>query len=160
VSDHAPSFGELAVSLIVGRCIPAIGGGSPSERVAVNPLPLSEDERDRLGLKTPSATFIYPVGESGVVLDLTPSMATVMFRSGDCTAANAILERELLKRFPSMQQRSDGPHPVEGGMRARIYQLDLSGGRRAVVETAYPEAGASGGALRFVCRVHALQVQS
>ncbi len=158
--DQARSLGELAVSLIVGRCIPAVEGGQAVERIAVDPVPQNDEERLRLGLKSASATFLYPVGESGVVLDMTPSVATAMFRAGDCGEANAMLERELRRRYPSMQQRSDASHPDEQGMRSRVYQLDLTGGRRVIVETAYPERGASCSALRFVCRVHALQMKS
>ena len=145
------SHSELAAQIVEG-CI-AMVSGAPKAPLPMEGMPLSELERADLGLAQGGRTAFYPLKESGVFLDLNRSTCSVFFADYDFDCALPAVETAVKRAYPQAKQIKDGPHPRLKDYRFRAYEIDLGGGKVALLELDAPEAKAS--KRKFVARVDA-----
>jgi hypothetical protein len=158
VSDasNAPaSCAALAAQLIVEGCLPIIQG-SVKGKAPVEPVVLSKEQRQKLGLNQPdSLTLFYPAGQEGVFFDGGANMFRIWFNGDDCEAATDALHRALMRAFPAAQQLDEVAHQEDPRMRARVYRVELGGGRLATISTSF--GSAAPGRRKFIAEVKSLR---
>lgn len=148
------SCANLAAQLIVEGCLPMIRGDVKG-KAPIQPVVLTKEQRATLGLTEPnSLTLFYPAGEEGVFFDGAASTFRIWFKGEDCEAATPALHTMLMRAFPSAEQLDDVPHPQDQRMRARVYRVELGGGKLATINTSF---GRSGGKHTFMAEVKSLQ---
>lgn len=145
------SHSELAAKIVEG-CIMMVAGDIKGS-LPMEGIPLSDLERADLGLAQGGRTAFYPLKESGVFLDLNRSTCSVFFADYDFDRALPAVEAALKRAYPRAKQIKDGPHPSLKDYRFRAYEIDLGGGKLALVELDAPGANAS--KRKFVARVDA-----
>lgn len=141
---------KLAAKLVEG-CLAHIAGDKIPGQLPIAPMQATELQRAEVGLKQGGQTFFYPLGDSGVYLDLSGSVATIWYMNGDFDQGLQALEA-LLKSERRSKQLKDETLP-EPKQRARSYEVELGGGRLAHVVAEYAERGAA--RQRFLVRVGA-----
>lgn len=143
------SQSQFAAQLVEG-CLAHIAG-RPQRELPVAPVTVTALERASVGLTGVGQTLMYPIGGTGVFVDLSGSVATVWFLGGDYELG--------LERLESMLKASHRPKQLkdealaEPRQRARSFEIDLGGGRLAHVVAEYAERGAH--RERFLVRVGA-----
>lgn len=140
------SHSEFAAKVVEG-CLAHIAGRAPGE-LGIIPVEVSAIERANVGLTGAGQAMMYPLGSSGVFVDLTGSTATVWFMGGDYDRGLERLEA-LFKTHRGRQLKDEAQ--TEPKQRARQYEVDLGGGRMALVVAEYAERGAA--RERFLVRV-------
>lgn len=154
MTDAPPaSCAKLAAQLIVEGCLPIIQG-KVEGKAPIPPIVLSREERAKLGLADSSSlTLFYAAGEEGVFFDGAPNTFKIWFKGEDCEQATPALHTMLMRAFPSAEQLDDVPHPEDQRMRARVYRVELGGGKLATIRTSF---GRSAGKHSFVAEVKSL----
>jgi hypothetical protein len=148
------SCANLAAQLIVEGCLPMIQG-TVKGKAPIEPVVLSKEQRQKLGLSQPdSLTLFYPAGQEGVFFDGGANTFRIWFNGEDCEAATDALHGALMRAFPDAKQLDDVAHPTDPRMRARVYRVELAGGRVATINTSF---GASAGRHTFMAEVKSLQ---
>lgn len=146
VAQLTPS--KLAVQLVEGSL--AHIAGRTQAQVQILPVQVSDLERASVGLTGVGQTMMYPLGQTGVFIDLSGSVATIWFVGGDfdrgLEAFESMLKSQRAKRL------KDEASP-EARQRVRSYEVELGGGRLAHVIVEYAERGAA--RERFLVRVGA-----
>lgn len=151
------SCANLAAQLIVEGCLPMIRGDVQG-KAPIQPIVLNREERAKLGLTEPnSLTLFYAAGEEGVFFDGGASTFRIWFKGEDCEAATGALHERLMRAFPAAQQLDDVPHPEDQRMRARVYRVELGGGRLATINTSF---GKTAGKHKFMAEVKSLMRKS
>ena len=145
------SHSELAAKLVVDGCLAMIAGNVQG-KMPMEGVPVTQLERGELGLRRGGTTVFYPLKESGVFLDLHSANASVFFADHDFDRALATLDAALKRAHPRAKQLKDGPHPRKRYFRFRSYEVDLGGGKLALVEVDAPEAAAT--KHKFVARIY------
>lgn len=110
-------------------------------------------DRAKLGLPEGGTTFVYEMGESNVVMDLSGNRAMISFMKGDVDTAIQTFDRELRMAMPGFKQREDVVHPRGGHKRLRVYDGQLGTNMLSTIEVDYPEGGAKGDDRKFVVRM-------
>lgn len=151
--DLPSSCATLASQLIVEGCL-AIIQGSVKGEAPVKPLPLIKEEREKLGLEPGGLTLFYPAGQEGVFFDGHANTFLVWFTGDDCENATSALHNALMKAYPRAKQLDDVAHKTDPRMRARVYRVELGGGRLAAIQTSF---SGGRGAYKFSARVVAQQ---
>lgn len=146
-----PSCAALAAQLIVDGCLPIIQG-TVKGKAPIEGVPLRPVERNKLGLTEQGLTVFYPAGKEGVFFDMGKNTFTVWFTGDDYEKAAPALHDALMRAFPSAKQLDDVPSKQNSKMRARVYRVELSGGRLAGIETSFWQAS---GKTKFMAKVAA-----
>lgn len=143
------SHSQIAAKLVEG-CLAHIAGNVQG-KMPITPTQVTELQRADVGLKQGGQTLFYPIGDTGVYIDLTGATATVWYMRGDFDRGLQALE-ELLKKGHKTKQLKDeaGGGPKQ---RTRSYEVDLGNKRLAYVVAEYAERGAQ--TERFLVRVGA-----
>jgi hypothetical protein len=141
---------ELAAKLVVDGCL-AIVAGAVQGKMPMEGVPVTELERDELGLRQGGKTIFYPLSESGVFLDLNRTTASVFFADFDFDRAMPAIDAALKRAYPQAKQLKDTPHPRKKNFHFRSYEVDLGNGRLALVELDSPETAAK--KRKFVARI-------
>jgi len=129
---------KLAAQLVEG-CLAHIGGNLQG-KIPIEPIPATELERAGVGLQQGGQTLFYPLGDSGVFIDLNGAVATVWYTNGDYDRGLETLEATL-KSTRKLKQLSDDSAGVPRH-RTRSYEIELGGKRLAHVMVDYAERGA------------------
>lgn len=145
------SHSELAARIVEG-CVMMVAGDIKGS-LPMEGIPLTDLERADLGLAQGGRTAFYPLKESGVFLDLNRSTCSVFFADYDFDRALAAVEAAVKRAYPQAKQIKDGPHPSLKDYRFRAYEIDLGGGKLALLELDAP--GANADKRKFVARVDA-----
>lgn len=145
------SHSQLAAQIVEG-CITMVTGDVKGE-LPIEGIPLTELERADIGLAQGGQTAFYPLKESGVFLDMQRSTCSVFFADFDFDRALPAVESMLKRAYPGAKQIKDGPHPRMKDYRFRAYEIDLGGGKLALLELDVPESRAE--KRKFVARVDA-----
>lgn len=138
----------VAMQLVEG-CLAHIAGRVQG-KMPIVPVPVTDLERGSVGLQAGGQAMMYPVGGSGVFVDLTGNVATVWYVGGDFDRGLDAFET-MLKGHRSKRLKDEAMS--EAKQRVRAYEVDLGGGRVAHVAVEYAERGAA--RERFVVRVSA-----
>lgn len=148
------SCANVAARLIVEGCLPMIEG-NVTGKAPIQPVVLSREERAKLGLTgDKSLTLFYAAGGEGVFFDGAANTFKIWFKGEDCEEATSALHNALMRAYPSAKQLDDVPHKEDSRMRARVYRVELGGGKLAAISTAF---GKTGGKHTFHAEVKALQ---
>lgn len=146
VAQLTPS--KLAVQLVEGSL--AHIAGRTQAQPQILPVAVTDIERASVGLSSGGQTMMYPLGKTGVFMDLSGSVATIWFVGGDFD--RGLDEFEGMLKSQRAKRLKDEAAP-ERGQRVRSYEVDLGGGRLAHVAVEYAERGAA--RERFLVRVGA-----
>lgn len=123
-------------------------------KMPIEAVPLQPEQRQKFGLPPSGLTLFYPAGEDGVFIDLEQNDFTVWFSGDDCEGVTSALHTALTRVFPKVQQLDEVPHPRDSRMKARVYRVDLGGGRLAAISTEFGQVGAK---RKFTARIKAQQ---
>lgn len=138
---------QLATKLVEG-CLAHIAGNAQA-KVPIAPVPITDIERADVGLKQGGQTLLYPLGDTGVFVDLDGAVATVWYMKGDYESGLQTLEASLKANHRVKQLKDEGQGVPKH--RVRSYEVDLGGKRLAHVIAEYAERGAQ--KERFLVRV-------
>ncbi|MFN3463452.1 MAG: hypothetical protein ACK4X1_05180 [Terricaulis sp.] len=140
---------QVAVMLIDGAL--AHIAGNVQGKMPFSPVHVHELDRAGVGLKPGGQTLQYQIGEDGVFIDLNGSEVMVWFVGADFDRALSAADAAL-KRVRAKQVSDEALETPK--QRRRIYQVDFSGGRLAIVSIEYAERGAQ--RQRFRAHISAL----
>jgi hypothetical protein len=128
---------ELAAKLVAEGFLNIVQGRLPAQ-IPVPALPLENAEEKRLAGASPTALVVhYPVGESGVFLQMDGHQARVWYHSVDTDGAVATLEKAIIAAHPNAKFVQHAPHSVTG-MGVRVYRLEVDAKRFATIEATFP----------------------
>jgi hypothetical protein len=116
---------------------------------------ISLEERAKFGFAELGQTFLFPMGETGVFLDIAGHRMRYWFDHASAYNAQEIIEKSLLKEHPKFRRLADERRP-EPNTRRRVLEGDLNEIQVAQVEISYPESKKSASAL-FVVQVYGLK---
>jgi hypothetical protein len=137
MSTAGLTHSQVAVMLIDGAL--AHIAGNVQGKMPINPEPVADLDRARVGLKLGGQTLLYRIGNDGVFMDLTGALATVWFVGADFDRALAATDA-LMKKFRSKQVKDEAMEVPKH--RRRVYEVDLGSGRMSTVNIEYAERGA------------------
>jgi hypothetical protein len=140
---------QLAVMLVDGSL--AHIAGNVRGNMPFAPVQVTEMERAQVDLPQKGQTMLYRLGEGGVFIDLSGSVATVWFVDGDYDRALAALDATLKQKYRA-KQLDDQALPVPK-QRRRNYEVDFGNSRLAHVIVDYAERGAT--PARFLVKIGA-----
>jgi hypothetical protein len=129
---------QVAAKLVEG-CLAHIAGNVQG-KMPISPAPVTELERASVGLKQTGQTMFYPLGDSGVFIDLDGAIVTIWYVGGDYDRGLQALEG-VLKAGHKVKQLKDDAAGVPK-QRIRSYEVELGGKRLAHVVADYAERGA------------------
>lgn len=133
----ALTLSDLTAKLAVEGCIAHIAG-QVQGKMPIAPVPLTELERADIKLKQGGNTLFYPLPPSGVFFDMDGAIASVWFTGPESGRGLAAFEAVLKRAHPRARQLKDSAHPRAATSRVRSWEVDLGGGRVALVEADYP----------------------
>lgn len=140
---------QLAVMLVDGAL--AHIAGNVQGKMPFSPEPVTALERAQVGLPQNGQTMLYRLGEGGVFIDLSGSVATVWFTEGDYDRALAAVDAAMKQKY-RVKQLGDQAQPVPK-QRRRNYEVDFGNSRLAHVVVDYAERGAT--PARFMVKIGA-----
>lgn len=144
----------LAVRILIKHCIPLIHGGAQT----ISPIggrEVPQSEREEIGLTSPGRTYLFPVDNVGVHLDLDGPNATIWFAGADCEDAMVYLRETLPRSYPDLLVQSDEPHRKFAGYRICTLFGPLPNDRACGIEIVYPVRGERRQEDSFVMRITA-----
>ena len=144
---------EFAAKLVVEGCVPIVEGKTPG-KMPIEALPLDEATKAKVGANPGSLAVFYPLGETGVFMQMHGSNARVWYTDVNTDGALETLERALLAAYPQATFNAESAHPT-AGMSVRLYRIEFAGKHFADIEATYPIT--TGVRQQFVVRVHANQ---
>ena len=154
MNGSPPTRAALLSALVIDGALATVGG-TVRGKAPVEPVVLSPEEHQRIGVPADRLVLFYPAEDDGVFFDVGGSTATIYFRGGDCGSALQVFEQALKRAYPSAKQLDDAVNALSPEMRSRAYEVDLGQNKLAVVDVAYPAPGKSG--RQFAVRVFAHQ---
>lgn len=131
------TLSELATKLAIEGCIAHVSGRVQG-KMPIAPAPLTELERADIKLRQGGHTLYYPLPPTGVFFDMDGAIASVWFTGAESAKGLAVFEAALKRAHPKARQLKDGAHPRAAAMRVRSWEVDLGGGKVALVEADYP----------------------
>jgi hypothetical protein len=137
MSTAGLTHSQVAVMLIDGAL--AHIAGNVQGKMPMKPEPVADIDRAAVGLKQGGQTLLYRVAKDGVFIDLNGAQATVWFVEADFDRALAALDASLKKLRTKQVSDQALETPKQ---RRRVYQVEFSGGRVALVDVEYAERGA------------------
>jgi hypothetical protein len=114
---------------------------------------LSPEEKERAGANPSALAVFYPLGGTGVFMQMHSSQARIWYVGENCDEAVATLEQAINRAYPAatfvdQQVHPDGPH-----INVRLYRVPIDAKRFIDVEATYPiDRNAR---QQFVVRLHA-----
>lgn len=131
----ALTHADLAAKLVAEGAL-AISQGRQPAKMPVEAVVLSAEERKRIAANPGEFAVFYPVGESGVFLELGGSIARVWYEGVDAVGAIDTLDRALSK--VKVSRLSDSAHEKLKGMKRREYRVELDAKRFVKLSVTYP----------------------
>jgi hypothetical protein len=141
VAAPALTHAEFLATLVAEGYLPIAQGKLPT-RMPIEALPLTEEEKKRAGATPGSLVVFYPVGDTGVFLQLGNSRAVVWYEGVNCDGALATLERTLQRAHPAVTFVGGAPLPESTDVNVRLYRLELDEKRAVELEVMYPSSSA------------------
>lgn len=131
----ALTHADLAAQLVAEGAL-AIAKGQLPAKMPVEAVVLTAEERKRIAANPGELAVFYPVGETGVFLELGGSVSRVWYEGIDAVGAIDTLDRALSKAKAS--RLSDAAHEKLQGMKRREYRVDLDAKHFVKVTATYP----------------------
>jgi len=150
---NAPTLthAEFAAKLVVEGCVPIVEGKTPG-KMPIEGLPLDDATKAAVDAHPGSLAVFYPVGESGVFLQMHDANARVWYKGVNTDGALETLEKAIQLAYPQATFKSQVEHTMPG-MSVRLYRVEFGGKRFADIEASYPTTPDV--PQQFVVRVHA-----
>jgi hypothetical protein len=131
----ALTHADLAAQLVAEGAL-AIAQGKMPTKMPVEAYALSTEERRRVAADRGDLVVCYPVGESGVFLEMGGAVSRVWYEGVEAVGAIDTLDRALRKAKAS--KLSESNHPDLPGMKKREYRVDIDIRRFVKISATYP----------------------
>lgn len=150
---NAPTLthAEFAAKLVVDGCVPIVEGKTPG-KMPIEGMPLDDAAKAAADAHPGSLAVFYPVGDSGVFMQMHGSNARVWYKGVSTDGALETLEKAIQRAYPQAVFRSQVEHTLPG-MSVRLYRIEFGGKHFADIEASYPTT--LDVPQQFVVRVHA-----
>jgi hypothetical protein len=145
---------DMAIKLVVEGALRIVRGQKPAQ-MPIEALPLTDEEKEKAGANPKALVVFYPVGDTGVFLQMLGHQARVWFTGADCDGVVAKLEQAINTAYPGSTFNEEKPHMFAPKTNVRLYNVPVDDKRFATVEATYPidrEAKQ-----QFAVRVYALE---
>jgi hypothetical protein len=150
----ALTHAELAIKLVVEGGLRIAQGKNPSE-MPVKAVPLTAEEREKAGANPEALVVFYPVGDTGVFMQMHGNHMRVWYAGEDCDGVVAALEQAIRRAYPEATFLDDQPHMVAHGTNVRLYRVPLDAKHFANVEATFPIDRRV--TQRFTVRIHTME---
>jgi hypothetical protein len=137
VASPALTHADFLAKLVSEGVLPIVQGKLPA-KLPVEALPLKDEEKKRIGAAPKALVVFYPIGDTGVFLQIGPSRAAVWYEGVNCEGALLTLERALKRAHPQVAFVDGVLHPETPDMSVRLYRLDIDAKHFADIEVMYP----------------------
>ncbi len=137
MAPPALTHADLLASLVAEGFLAIVQGKLPA-KVPVEAVPLSEEEKTRLRTPKEALVVFYPVGETGVFLQLGKSRGVVWYDGVNCDNALKTFERALKSAFPRHTFVREVPNPDIADTKVRIYRVDTDAKHHVDLEVIHP----------------------
>lgn len=154
MAGAALTHAELAIKLVVEGGLRIAQGKNPSE-MPVEALPLTPEEKVKAGANQHALVVFYPVGESGVFMQMHSSHMRVWYTDVDCDGVVAALEQAIQRAYPGASFVDEQPHLTAHATNVRLYRVPLDDTHYADVEAAFPIDRRA--RQHFTVRIHAME---
>lgn len=128
---------QFLAMLVADGCLPIVKGKLPT-KMPVEAVVLDHAHREKLEIPPGALAVFYPVGETGVFMQMHGSHARIWYTGIDTDGALATFESELHRAHPSAVFVEQGPHPEVPGSNVRVYRLDIDPTHFVEIEATYP----------------------
>lgn len=145
---------ELAIKLVVEGGLRIAQGKTPSE-MPVKAVPLTAEEREKAGANPDALVVFYPVGDTGVFMQMHGNHMRVWYAGEDCDGVVAALEQAIQRAYPGATFQDEQPHLVAHGTNVRLYRVPLDAKHFAKIEVTFPIDRRV--KQRFIVRIHAME---
>jgi hypothetical protein len=131
----ALTHADLAAQLVAQGAL-AIAKRQLPAKMPVEAVVLDAEERKRIAANPGELAVFYPVGDSGVFLELGGAISRVWYEGVDAVGAIDTLDRALGKVKAS--RLSDSAHEKLRDMKRREYRVDLDAKHFVKLSVTYP----------------------
>lgn len=126
------------LAMLVAQGFLAIVEGKPPAKVPVEAVPLSDEEKSRVHAAKDALVVFYPVGDTGVFMQLGKSRGAVWFDGVNTDGALQKLERALKASYPRHKFVEEKPFPDAPGVNVRIYRVETDAKHYVDLEVMHP----------------------
>jgi len=154
VTGVALTHADLAVRLVVDGALRIAHGKTPAQ-MPVQAVPLNDEEKAKADANPDALVVFYPVGETGVFMQMHGNHARVWYTGADCDGVVAMLEKAINKAYPAATFKDEQPHLSAHGTNVRLYHVPVDPKHFVSVEATYPIDRRV--RQQFAVRVHALE---
>ena len=154
MAPPALTHADLLATLVAEGCLRIVRGQMP-EKMPVEAIVLDEQHRKKLDIPTGALAVFYPVGETGVFMQMHGAHARIWYMGVDTDGALATFERELHRAHPAATFTVQRSHPDVPGMNVRTYQVEVDATHFVSVEVTYPIDSQM--KQQFIVRLHGRQ---
>lgn len=154
MAADALTHAEMAIKLVVEGGLRIVHGQNPS-KMPVEGVPLTTEEKTKAGANPKALVVFYPVGETGVFMQMHANNMRVWYNDADCDGVVAALEQAIHRAYPGASFVDEQPHLSAHGINVRLYRVPIDDKRYADVEAAFPIDRRV--RQQFVVRIHAME---
>jgi hypothetical protein len=152
VAEPNLTHAQFVAKLVTEGCL-RIAQGKLPEKMPVEAVILTPEQKQKAGAHPQALAVFYPLGETGVFMQMRGSQARVWYNGENCDDAVATLEQAIQRAFPAATFVDQQTHPDGAHINVRLYRVPITEGRFIDVETTYPIE--RGPRQQFVVRLHA-----
>jgi hypothetical protein len=127
---------ELTAKLVAEGCLNIVQGRPPA-KMPVEALVLGKEDKEVAGANPDALVVFYPVGDTGVFMQMGGHQARVWYHNVDTDGALETLEKAIYAAHGNARFVTHSPHPTPG-MGTRLYRLEVDPKRFAVIEATFP----------------------
>jgi hypothetical protein len=137
VAPPALTHADLLATLVAQGFLAIVQGKAPA-KMPVEAVPLSEEEKAKVHAAKDALVVFYPVGDTGVFLQLGKSRGVVWYDGVNCDGALKTFERALKAAFPRHTFVRETPYAESPGANVRIYRVDTDAKHYVDLEVMHP----------------------
>ena len=146
------SHAQFVAKLVTEGCL-RIAQGKLPEKMPVEAVIMTPEQKQKAGAHPQALAVFYPLGETGVFMQMRGSQARVWYNGEDCDDAVATLEQAIRRAFPAATFLDQQTHPDGAHIHVRLYRVPITDARFIDVEATYPIERRE--RQQFVVRLHA-----
>lgn len=154
MAGPALTHAQMAVKLVVDGAL-RIAQGKLPEKMPVEAVPLTDEEKKKASAAPHALAVFYPVGETGVFMQMHGNHVRVWYTDIDCDGVVEMLEKAIHQAHPSATFKDEQPHLSAPGLNVRLYHVPIDSTHFANVEATFPIDRRV--RQQFVVRVHAME---
>ena len=152
MADPNLTHSQFVAKLVAEGLLSIVQGKLPAE-MPIKAVPMTPEEKMKAGANPEALAVFYPLGGSGVFMQMRGAQARIWYVGENCDTAVEELEKAIKRAFPTAGFTNQRVHPDGPHTHVRLYHVPISERRFITVEATYSVDRTV--LQKFVVRLHA-----